>query len=102
MSVTTVKKLSIDNESGLQQSDSLLHQLQKIQLEKSGLWILSILNVDNLIEWNNTESEDTVNFRIDHGKAIYKYCQQLPTRLLPFKHNKNEWNRNDVFSIYII
>ena len=37
-----------DKETGLPKTKSFLHQLQKIRLEKSSLWAMGIVNVDDL------------------------------------------------------
>ena len=93
-------KADIDAETGLLQTDSFLNYLKKIKLEKTGKWILSIINIDGLKDVIGKTNQSTVNFKITTvGMALNKYCQQLPTRLIPFKHNKNKLNQNDVFAI---
>ena len=95
-----VKDVDNDAATGLPDTRDFDRFLKTIVLEKNVLWVLAMLNIDKLKDWNDDYTHNMGNTKIKQcGTIIKDFCDQMPKRLKGFKHNKNEMGKGDIFGI---
>ena len=89
-----------DKETGLLGTKAFETFVKTILLQKSGLWVLSMLNIDDLKHWNDNFTHNMGDIKIAQcGSIIKDFCEQMPQRMKAFKHNKNKQGKGDIFAI---
>ena len=81
-------------------SAELNTKLEILLLQQNILWVLSIINIDDLKQLNDRIGYKHTDDKIQQtAKTIYEFCNQKPSRMISFKHNDNNRGKGNVFAI---